>query len=164
MASVILLSTLTVCAQDKKTLDISAGVELGLPMGDFGKAQGLGIGASLQGDYAISNVLKVTANIGYMSFLGKKSESEGVSVKSKALNFIPIRVGAKYFVTEAIHVGAQVGVGMFSGGGNATSGFNFSPQVGYMLSEKLDLTLKYDNTSKDGGSLGFIGLRAAYHF
>jgi hypothetical protein len=72
--SLLLVSALFVNAQDgasKGDIKFSAGAELGLPLGDAGEAYSTVIGASVQGDYHVSDKLALTLNAGYTSWLAE---------------------------------------------------------------------------------------------
>ncbi len=152
-------------AQDDtdKKMHFSVGPEFGFAASDFSKTHSVGIGATAQLDGRISQYTHITLTTGYISYAGK---SAGAGVKFKAAGIIPLKGGIKYFFTDAFYAASQIGVGFFSN--NLGSAFAYTPMLGYefaIKSEKaMDVSLKYDGYSKNGSSLGSIGLRLAFRF
>jgi hypothetical protein len=145
-----------------------AGINAALPIGDFHLTHSFGIGVHLQGEYAFSDQLKGVATTGYTSFFGKTfSYDDGsgntFSMKVPAVGQIPVLVGARFYPASSFFVGAQVGVGIFTGSGNSQSGFEYLPQVGYDAGQ-IQIIGAYDGTSVTGGTLSSISLSAVYKF
>jgi len=140
------------------------GVHLGLPTGNLNTTSSFGVGGEVQGEYAFTDQITGVATSGYTSFFGKSYNfGGGFSGKYPALGQIPIIVGARFYPSEQIFVGAQVGLGIWTGGSSSTSGFEYRPQVGYNA-DMFQVILSYDGTSVTGGSLGYVGLTALYKF
>lgn len=166
MKKVISLMIVSICvslvgmAQNGVTR-FSVGPELGIATGTFGLGWGLGIGASAQAEHFFQENLSGTALVGFVSYLGK---SIGNGLKYKAINIIPLRVGARFYPVEGFHLGAQIGLGFLTGGGSSSTAFSYSPQVGYNFKtnsgKPIDATFKYDGYTKDG-TLGALGIRVA---
>lgn len=174
-------------AQDNR---FSAGLEIGLPMGDFGEVSSLGIGGTLGFEAPVADQIGLIAQAGYISFMGKEYETVTVvngvvtteSVKADASGIIPVQVGGKYYFSdnqEGAYLGALFGVHMQSveevTGINVTTGtfetekslksnFSFAPLLGYIVGENIDLGVRYQIISAEGGSSSYLGLRAAYMF
>lgn len=137
----------------------SIGLNPSLPLGDFGKGYSFGIGGQLQGEYKFSDQLSGIATTGYSVFFGKTQTitetyidnngnlvSTTASAKNANLGHIPILVGARYYATEQVFFGAQIGYGIFSGGGATRSGFEYRPHVGYDAGA-MQFILHYDGVS-----------------
>ncbi len=140
------------------------GINAALPIGNFGDTHSFGIGGHIQGEYGFSENLKGVATTGYTSFFGKTVDVAGFgSVKYSSVGHIPILVGARYFPSESFFVGAQIGYGIFTGGGSSTNGFEYKPQIGYDAGT-IQIIASYDGTSVTGGTLSSIGLSAIYKF
>ena len=145
-----------------------AGIHLGLPTATMSNAWSFGVGVQAQGEYAITDQLSGVATTGYTSFFGKTSTfSDGfggtISEKVPAIGHIPILVGARFYPAEQFFVGAQIGLGLFTGSGSSTSGFEYRPQIGYNA-DQFQVILSYDATGVTGGTYAFIGLTGIYKF
>src|SRR5688572_6452017 len=84
---------------------LGIGFDLGLPIGDFGDFANYGTGGSLFYQHPVSKSLNITGNIGYVRFSGK----ETIGTLKYRQSFIPIKVGARYFITGNIYGTAEVG-------------------------------------------------------
>ncbi len=144
-------------------LKFSTGAELALPMGTFGDAYGLGLGASAQADYYVSDKVSLNLNAGYITYSGKSIDVLGVSIKAPNWNVIPVMAGARYFITEKFYGSAQLGLSFWSTEGANGSEFTYAPGIGYKFS-KIDVQLKYNSISTEGESLNNLGVRVAYNF
>ncbi len=150
---------LTAVAQDSKsagkTFKPSIGLEAGLPIGDAGDFSSFVVGASLQGEYMAAETVGLTLNAGYLNFSGKDGAG--------STGLIPVLAGAKFYFAEKFFGHAQAGLSFSTetGGGSA---FTYAPGLGYQASEKFDITLKYQASTKNSFTTAFIGLRAAYNF
>lgn len=164
---VLVVLMLSVNAQSKSEMPfkIGAGAMIGLPVGDASDIYSLAYGIDLMGEYPVATSFALTLSAGYVDFVKKSDYSDmldalGVKVKT---GMIPVLAGAKYDFSEKIYGSFQIGISFLteSGAGNA---FTFAPGVGYKVSEKFDLMLKYQSASKDGSSLSFFGIRAGLTF
>jgi len=175
LASAVLLASVISSKAQMAAGDFKfgAGLHLGLPIGDFHNVSSFGIGAEFQGEYAFSENLTGVATTGYTYFPGKSIDlGAGNSYKVNS-GHIPVIVGARYYATEQVFFGAQIGYGHYSysvsstnGYGSASSGsggFEYRPQVGYII-DPIQLVLSYDGTSISGGTNSQIGLTAIYTF
>lgn len=150
---------------------VSAGFDLGLPMGDFGESSKLGVGGTVKGMYGVGTVGQVELTLGYISFGAKESSS----VASASTSLIPILAGYRHHF-NGLYVEPQLGlsfikskvdidmggVGSFSGSASTTA-FGFALGAGYLFNN-FDVSIRYQSASKDGGSFGFIGPRIGYNF
>lgn len=167
----------------------SAGLELGLPMGDFGDVQGIGFGVSLAYELPVGDNLGVLAQVGYLSFSAKDIEIDlgpfgSMTVEGMTMAAIPIQVGAKYYFTEnqaGFYAGALVGLHLLTPEeGDGRSNLSLAPMIGYVIGENIDLQLRYqlmfdsyEETTIVGTTVttedvsvtnSYLGLRAAYMF
>ncbi len=158
-----------------KPFQVSVGVEAALPLGDFGDAYSFGIGGTVQGDYNVDQSLAITLQSGYVSYSGKTVTIPAVvfggtvvypatSYKNKSIGVIPVLAGIKYSFTPSLYGSAQLGTGIFTGGGSNTSTFAYAPGIGYKFTPNFDALLKYNGFSKNGTTNSSIGLRVAYTF
>ncbi|HEY1214279.1 MAG TPA: hypothetical protein VGE93_11660 [Bryobacteraceae bacterium] len=151
-----------------------AGIHLGLPIGDFHNVSSFGIGGELQGEYAFTENVTGVATTGYTYFAGKSIDLGGGDSYKANYGHIPVLVGARYYATEQVFFGAQIGYGHYSvsissnvqgftGASGGSGGFEYRPQVGYNANP-VQFILSYDGTSVSGGTFSQIGLYAIYTF
>ena len=147
-----------------KKFDFSIGAELGLPVGtNFSNYYTFGVGGTAQGDINVANDLAITIQAGYITYLAKSVTIAGVSYKGSALNVIPIMGGIKKkFSDGKVYASAQLGTGIFTGGGSSDATFAYAPGIGYYFSPNFDVLLKYQGYSKNSTTYSTVGLRLAY--
>ena len=146
---------------------LGIGVEVGLPMGDFGDAFGVGIGGSAKYLHGIGTAGQLTLTSGYQRF-GAKDLPSGVSASA---SIIPILAGYRHNFS-GLFLEPQVGYGIYgskvSGGGydfsDSEGAFTWAIGAGYAMAQGLDLGVRYQSASKDGESTSFIGFRVGYNF
>lgn len=149
---------------DFQMLKFSVGAEAALPLGDFRKASTFGIGGTAQADYKVTDDLALNVNAGYISFLPKTNTVLGVSSKGKAVGYIPILGGIRYYFSEEVFALAQLGVTIATASSTSTSLFTYAPGIGYKFSDNVDAAIKYTGYSKNNINSSTIGLRIAYTF
>ena len=137
----------------------AAGINLGLPIGDFGDSHSFGVGVEVQPEYMLSKMFSIQASAGYTEFFGKKIGS----FKIDDVGLIPILVGVKVYPAEQFFIGFKAGLGVLTGSGNSESAFDYQPQVGYNA-EKFQINLGYNGLSKDGETLSNLSLSLLYKF
>jgi hypothetical protein len=171
-ALVTIVVTMNAAAQDLKKFSFSIGPELGIATGS--STHSLGIGGTAQAEYYIMDNLKGTATFGLLNYVGK---SFGSATDYAALRILPLRVGAKYFLSGGFYGAAQLGVA-FLGNFGSGAAFAYSPvMLGYEFDTKsgksIDATVKYDGysgsrynavTNRGIGTFGSVGIRVAYVF
>lgn len=156
-----------VMAQSDSKFRFSVGPELSFASGSFSDSHSIGIGGSAQAEISLQEHLYGTATFGVIAYNGKSYPNTGTKRTGQII--IPLRVGAKYFLSGGIYVAAQMGVGFLNNFYTGTS-FSYSPQIGYEFKTKrdkaIDATFKYDGYSAKSpiGTLGAIGFRLAYIF
>ncbi len=168
MKKIIVLTAIMICssfivkAQNVGWTRYSAGIELGTTSGTNSNIWGLGIGVSGQAEHFFRQNLSGTFLVGVISYIGKSYPGNS-GLKYKAYNAVPIRAGARYYIVSGFHVGAQLGVGLNTGGNT----FAYSPQIGYNFKtnsgNSIDASFKYDGYS-GGGTFSALGIRIAYIF
>lgn len=160
----------------KGDIRVGGGVEVGLPIGDFGKGHGIGFGVSARGMYGLNETGHATVTLGYQHFGMKNSTSE----VSGSTGLIPFLLGYRHrfgqlygegqlgFTTVRSKVKVK-GLEEFSdwipggfGGTASSTHFGYAIGGGYLLNEKFDLGLRLQGVSANGGNLTFLGVRVAY--
>jgi hypothetical protein len=164
LLSVVLVAmVLSVNAQnkDENPFKIGIGAVIGLPVGVYSKLESLSWGFDLQGEYAVAPSFAVTLSAGYVDWV-KKS---GYAVNEAS---IPFLVGAKFLFTHKIYVSGQVGISIATVPKPSLFGgipaLTFAPGVGYKVSDKFELLLKYHSFANQGYWMSFLGVRAGYTF
>lgn len=176
----------SVMAQDSR---VSAGLELALPMGDFGDAAGIGFGATLGFELPVGDNLGLIAQAGYINFSAKDIEVDlgplgTATVEGVSTGAIPIQVGAKYYFTEnqeGAYLGVLTGVHLLSAeGSDGNTSFGVGPLLGFHVTENIDIAVRYQllfdktetvvisgssiTTEEETVTNSYLGLRAAYVF
>lgn len=163
MLALVAGTAVGVNAQAPDGFQFGAGLRLGLPIGDFGDTHSFGIGGELQGEYGFSEKFSGIISSGYTSFFGKEFTILGITAKADAVGLIPVIAGVRAYPSNNIFIGAQAGVGILTGSGDSEAAFNWQPQVG-VNTEHFQVALNYNGLSKDGSTLGHIGLTAIFKF
>ena len=138
----------------------SVGVEAGLPLGNASDFYNLAIGGSLKYDLPIAEATAFTVSAGYTSFMGKTI----AGVKVPAVGFVPVKVGIKYNLAEALYAEAQVGATARTTGSNKKVAFAYAPGIGYNFGGGVDLGVRYEGWAVSGGTTSQIAARLAYSF
>jgi hypothetical protein len=160
---VILTITGFIGARAQSGFHFGAGINLGLPIGDFGDFQSFGVGVEAQGEYMFSEKFSGIANTGYTSFFGKDVDFGGFTVKSDAVGLIPILAGVRVYPATQFFIGVRAGLGILTGSGTSESAFAYRPEIGYNAGS-IQVALHFDGLSKNGSSLNYIGLTGIYVF
>ncbi len=157
-----LMATTVGMAQESR---LSGGLELAFPMGDYGKAAGIGFGVSLGYEIPVNDNIGMVYHLGYINFSGKDVEIANAAgqitkTKGSSQGVIPIQAGLKYYFTdnqEGAYAGLLLGMHMafvkvpevdavtFAITEKTETQVNFSlaPMLGYMVTENVDVSLRY---------------------
>jgi hypothetical protein len=170
MKKLVVITLIVIClspfakAQNQPAFKFSLGPELGFASGAFSNTHSIGIGVTVQAEVSLQEHLYGTATFGVISYNGKSVPYTGTKTTGQII--IPLKIGAKYFLSGGIYTAAQLGVGFLNNYYNGTW-FAYSPQIGYEFKTKsdkaLDASFKYEGYSKNG-TIGAIGFRLAYIF
>ena len=172
----VLLAAVAVPAVAQQgAMAVGGGLNLGLPLGDFGNSAGFGFGFIARFQYSLDEQLALAGSLGYISF------SEKNTISSSAL---PILASARYYFTPGDgRVYGQADLGLtsisqdvsisFGGFGSvsgtaSTTNFSLGFGGGYEMpladQWKLDLGLGYNIVLASGGSLSYIGIKAVANY
>ncbi|MDP4284695.1 MAG: hypothetical protein Q8891_09735 [Bacteroidota bacterium] len=150
--AVVAFSAAHVNAQDSKSTTLSVAVNAGIPTST---GYSFVLGGDLQADFAVAAGTKITASAGYENYSWKGGGSSG---------FIPLLAGAKFNLgSDKLYGHAQLGYG-FSTVSGGSGAFGYAPSIGYYFSSNLDASIKYLAFSRNGFTLGSVGIRLAYSF
>lgn len=159
----VIVTAVSVNAQTKATR-FSIGVEAAVPMGTFHDAgYNFGIGGSAQVEHNVASNLGLTLNAGYIAF------SNTVSGVKFHFNELPVLAGVKYWFSPKVYAHGQLGavfnsVSYSGSSSNSSTGFGYSPGVGFLISNNIDVLIKYMGNSVSGGTYGDLGARVAISF
>ena len=167
--AVITISAATVNAQKSSmanSTNFSIGLEGSVPSGTFHSlGYNFGIGGSAQVDHKISSDAAITFYAGYINYSNKSSTPK------YHFSVIPVLGGVKYWFSPKVYGSAQLGAAFNSAkvsnsnSAAATStGFAYSPGIGFNITNGLDLLVKYFGNSVSGGTFSSFGARLAYTF
>ncbi len=151
---------------------VSGGLEIALPVGDFSDGYNLGLGLTLKGLYGIGEAGQITFTTGFIRFGLKESEADFKG----SLAVIPLLAGYRHHFEGGFYAEPQLGLsvnrvkfesdfggfGSFNGTASDTS-LSYAATVGY-LKNNFDVSLRYQGLSSSGSGLGFIGLRIGYNY
>jgi len=158
VAAVALFINLELKAQteplgDSRATRLGIGLSLGAPTTD-GLDFAIGGDVRLQKDFSgnVSGLLSA----GYTNFSLDGEDSGSVG-------YIPVKAGIKVFPVSKFYISGELGAGFGTDDGQKTA-FVWSPGIGYGFNNGLDLGVRYEEFSRDGGALGQVALRIAYGF
>jgi hypothetical protein len=161
---------------------VSLGLEIALPMGDFGDAYGLGYGLSVGYEHPLGDNLALGAQIGYIMLSPKEEIKDFI----KSSSMMPLQVAAKYYFSEqqnGAYAMALIGVhnssvttedidlgpfGTIEGETVSNTNLSFGLGAGFVVNNKIDIALRYniitpDSDIEDAESSNYVGIRAAYN-
>jgi hypothetical protein len=148
---------------------VNVGAEVALPLGNFGKAYGVGLGATGKAFYGISEQGDITGTLGYMRF-GMKDAND---MMSGSMGMVPIMFGYRHDF-GGLYGEPQLGLMLLSSkvkfndmglGLSGLSGTHSQTKVsfglggGYMFGD-WDLGARFQIID----NLNFLGLRIGYNF
>jgi hypothetical protein len=143
---------------------LSLGAELGVPAGTLNTTQKIGVGGSAKVAFPVGSDLDITASAGYISYSG----DEVGNTKRPAMNFIPIKAGARYrFVPSGFYIEPQLGYTSVNspGSSGATGGFTYAANAGYIINRNWDISGRYEAISlKNNINYPQVVFRLAYSF
>jgi len=152
---------------------LSAGVDAGLPTGDFSNTHNWSLGGSLQADIPVAKQLFVTVNGGYNNIYGKSIN--GTSLNYTDVRLIPAKAGLKFFPVQNFYIQGEAGASFLANKtdllANNSTAFVYAPQVGVVLpvggKSFIDAGVRFESTSSfytNGNATNLFGLRVAYAF
>ncbi|CAL2092660.1 OMP_b-brl domain-containing protein [Tenacibaculum sp. 190524A02b] len=153
----------------------NVGANFGLPIGTTGDVSSFVLGAEVNYLFEVSDDFKVGPSVSYNYFFGKDvdtnvggnlggllnglvnqlTESLGISGDS---SYMPIAAAARYNVSEAFVLGADLGYAIGISPSANNGGFYYRPMVGYNVAEKIMIQATYSGVSTDGSTASNIGL------
>ena len=153
----------------------SIGLEVAAPTSDAHNLYSVGFGGSGKIEIPATRQLFITATAGYSSFYLKdalKNTLRTFGASLKPAGFVPLKVGAKYYLIPLVYVegelGAAIGVQQSATGTNILSGhgtaFAYAPGVGVVVPIiGIDAGVRYEGWSQNG-HFDQVALRVAFRF
>lgn len=166
------VSSIFAANAQKGNISVGAGIDIGIPLGNFGNAYGVGFGASGKGMYGITEEGQGTLTIGFMRY-GMKNSNDYVSGSTVLIPFLP---GYRHKFGNLYGEG-QLGLTTVRsnikfkdneyltgfGGSSATTNFGYGIGGG-LLFDKWDIGARFQGVTSGGGSLDFFAVKVAYIF
>jgi len=140
----------------------NAGVFGGLPIGDAGDAATFSLGVDLSYLFEISDAFSAGPTVGFQHNFGEEMTFDPgfglpvVTVEAEDAQFLPIGAAARFAVSDAFTLGADLGYGVGISPDGNDGGFYYSPRAQYSVSEAIDIVAAYRGVSLDGGSWDVI--------
>jgi hypothetical protein len=160
-----LLFVLTVCsgllAQDKQ-IKFSASPGVTIPTGLYGGFFGIGGEVEFKGEYPVAENINLTGSLGLGVFSAKSVNLGFGSSDGKSMTFVPAIVGLDYKANQ-LHIGIGVGYANYSSG-TSEGGFTFRPQIGFDVTDRIQLNMKYTSTSISFVNMNYIGISPVFKF
>lgn len=154
---VFALGALTVHSQGR----FQAGGHLGLPVGDAGDLATFAIALDLAYILEIDDNVSAGPAIGYSHSFGDEINTGLGSVEIDDVQFLPIGGRAQFDITDQFLARAELGYALGINDGN-DGGFYWSPQVGYSVTDGIDILAAYRSISEDGGSWNIFSVGASF--
>jgi len=145
-------------------LNLSFGLETGLPTRDVKNEVIFTLGATAQLQYGLTDKLAATFTIGAYLFAPKISPYNGY--REPGFGLIPVKAGLKYFILQNIYVAGEAGIGRevtkagFAGG---QTKFLWTPGIGY-ANKRWDFGIRYESLTSNYVNYGLVSARVAYGF
>ena len=166
----VLLATILVSVSSfgqKGTTFIGAGGDLLLPTGFAADYFKTGIGFSVKGLFGVGTAGQITITSGYVGF--KTTIPAEIATTSGRL--IPLLLGYRHNF-NGFFVEPQVGyavLGLTASDGvdyytDSEGGFSWAAGIGYLFNNKVEVSARYQASSKGGETDAFFGLRLGYNF
>ncbi len=137
---------------DSHDTRLGIGLSLGLPTND---AFNIAVGGDLRLQKDFYSNVSGLLSLGYTNFSVK---DDGGSI-----GYVPLKVGVKIFPVARFYFSGEVGAAFGTDDGQGTA-LVYAPGVGLGFNNGIDLGLRYEGFSQNGGNLGQVALRIAYGF
>ncbi len=169
MKKLLLIAVFAICGLGTVNAQgFSAGVTLGIPVGDAGNVSSFVYGADVLYMFNADEEFTYGVATGYQTYVGKTISIPGLGgglfdFEVPNSNFIPLAAAGRYVISEKFSAGADIGYAINTTSGG-TSGFYYRPMLVYNMSETMRLNASYSGISADGSTLSSIGLGIMFDF
>jgi hypothetical protein len=137
------------------------GIESGIPTGALHRSPAYSkfeLGGTARLQYEVNKNVALTFTSGYYNFFATQTAKDA---GGESFGVVPVKAGAKAFVTDNIYVAGEAGVG-FETQYNKVKKLILSPGIGW-ADKSWDVGIGYENFSRRG-NYGLVALRLAYGF
>ena len=136
-----------------------------IPTSEIKETNGISFGGYISYENPFAEKFRLLISFGGGLFKGKKFELNNVYDDTyPAIVFIQLRPGVKFFLTENhLWVSTLLGLGYSFKNGETSFGFSYSPSLGYSITKRFDVAVRYDATSYKNYSANGVGFSLGYH-
>ena len=152
----------------KSNFRFGIGVDGLVPLSSFRSTVNYALGITPRLQYTLNNDVAFTFTTGYYHFFTKPlyipagEFGAGERIQND-LDIIPIKIGAKYFVSSNFYLAGEAGLGLEVDNGGGDSKLILSPGIGY-ANKRWDIAIRYENFRGQNYNYSTAGLRVAYGF
>ncbi len=153
---VLVFCAISMQAQQKQGLKLEGS--LGIPTGDLSNGLVFGLGADLSYLFDVGDSFQAGLNVGYHNFFAKTDGTLPPTLNGKGqdFQFVPLAATARYYVTEDIFVGTDLGYAFVLIDG-VDGGFQYKPKAGFSFG-LIATTLSFSGISLENESFNSINL------
>jgi hypothetical protein len=137
------------------------GIESGIPTGALHSSPAYSkfeLGGTARLEYSVNKNVALTFTSGYYNFFATQSAKDH---GGESFGVVPVKAGAKAFVSDGFYVAGEAGVGFETQYIKAKK-LILSPGIGW-TDKSFDVGLRYENFSRYG-NYGIVALRLGYGF
>lgn len=139
------------------------GLELGMPIGDFGDLSSVGLGLNGFYEHAFNDKLTIVGGTGYTKWFLKDGLEDVLNIA-----MVPVQAGAKYYLGEKAYLQGLLGLHIYLSSAeifdqkerDSDSEFGFGLGGGIKITENLDLSGRFQLID----DANFFALRLGYVF
>ncbi|WP_175577900.1 outer membrane beta-barrel protein [Tenacibaculum jejuense] len=137
--------------------EFNIGANFGLPVGDIDVSHNFAISAEVNYLFDVSDEFQVGPSVSFINYFGKEENNIGFG----SIQFLPIAGAARFNVSDAFSLGADLGYAVGINQGN-DGGFYYRPVVAYHLTETIALQASYSGVTSDGATASNVGLGVVF--
>lgn len=138
------------------------GVNGGIPVGDIDDYATFQLGADVAYMFNVVEALDLGPLVGYSNYFGDEINTGLGKVDLDDIQFLPIAASARYGLTEAFFLGADLGYAVGLDDGN-DGGFYYRPQIGYNFGI-IGIVASYSGVVVDGDNIASVNLGIEFGF
>lgn len=170
IALIIVAVSVNAQSSRAKSTSFSLGLEGAVPMGKFNdEGYNFGIGGSVQLEHKVAPDLGLALYAGYINHANTKTSFK------YHFTAIPVMGGIKYWFSPKVYAQGLLGAAFngqkpsnTTGQSYSSTGFAYSPALGFLLSKNIDFLVKYFGNNIKIGNTDYtrssVGARLAYNF
>lgn len=146
--------TFTSHAQENR---FTAGVNVGLPLGDIKDAYTVNFGVDVAYNFSLVENLEGGVGVGYSHFVAKGQTFP----KIEDVGFVPVYASLKFLISDAIFIGSDIGYGIGITPDGNDGGLFYQPKFGYRADD-FDVFVGYKNFAIDNNDFNTISVGINY--